>query len=431
MSYDGAIGVTPVEETKLVFDLEAIRQDFPQLSRQENGRPLIYLDSAATSQKPRAVIQAQTRVYEQQNANVHRGLYLLSQEATEAYEGARDIVARFTGADDRRGVLFTSNCTAAINLAAHAWGRRNLRPGDEILITGQEHHSNLVPWQLCARDTGATLRHLPLEPGGAPDLSRLDEFIGPRTKLVAVSGMSNVLGQVNDLAPVIEAAHAQGARVLVDGAQLIMHGSINVQTMGADFFAFSGHKVLGPTGVGVLVVRPELLEEMDPFLSGGEMVLRVTLEETTFAQAPHKFEAGTPMIAQAVGLGAALEYLEQLGPEVMAARDAHLVQRGLSVLGQVEGLKLYGPGAGPGRAPTFSFNLFGTSSGRLIHPHDVGTMLAQEGIAVRAGHHCAQPLMMHFGVPAMCRASALFYNSAAELEQLAAALERVTRFFDR
>ena len=426
MSFDGTV---PMEAAPLM-DLERIRRDFPQLSRQENGRLVVYLDSAATSQKPRAVIDAVTRVYEQQNANVHRGLYLLSQEATEAYEGARDRVARFTGAEDRRGVIFTSNCTAAINLAAYAWGRRNLRPGDEILLTVQEHHSNLVPWQLCARDTGATLRHLPLEPGGAPDLSRLETFIGQRTRLVAASGMSNVLGQANTLAPIIEAAHGQGARVLVDGAQLAMHAPVDVRTMGADFFAFSGHKVLGPTGVGALVVRPELLQEMAPFLSGGEMVLRVSLEDATFAEAPHKFEAGTPMIAQAVGLGAALEYLEELGPELVADRDARLVESGLDLLGQVEGLTLYGPGAGPGRAPTFSFNLFGRS-GRLIHPHDVGTMLAQEGIAIRAGHHCAQPLMEHFGVPAMCRASALFYNSAAELEQLAAALERVARFFDR
>ena len=413
-----------------MIDLLRIRQDFPQLSRKEGGRPLVYLDSAATSQKPRAVIEAVTRVYEQQNANVHRGLYPLSQEATDAYEGARDRVAAYTGAADRRGVVFTSNCTAAINLVAYAWGRKNLGPGDEILLTVQEHHSNLVPWQQCARDTGAALRFLPLDQEGAPDLSTLDQVLGKRTRLVAVSGMSNVLGQANDVAPLVRAARAVGALVLVDGAQLAMHGPVDVQAMGADFFVFSGHKVLGPTGVGALVTRPELLEEMDPFLSGGEMVLEVGLERATFNEVPYKFEAGTPMIAQAVGLGAALDYLERLGPEVVAARDEQLVTLGLASLGDVKGLKLYGPGADPGRAPTFSFNLFG-SSGGLIHPHDVGTMLASEGIAIRAGHHCAQPLMNHFGVPAMCRASAYFYNSAAELDQLAGALDRARDFFDR
>ena len=430
MVYDGAAGAVPALEDNSVIDLERIRRDFPQLSRMEGDRPLVYLDSAATSQKPAVVIEAVRRVYEEHNANVHRGLYLLSQEATEAYEAARDRVAGYTGAADRRGVIFTSNCTAAINLVAYAWGRRHLGPGDQVLLTPQEHHSNLVPWQLCARDTGATLRFLPLTPDGAPDLTRLDEVLGRRTRLVAVSGMSNVLGQANDLAPITRAARDVGALTLVDGAQLAMHGPVDLQAMGADFFAFSGHKVLGPTGVGALVSRPELLDEMDPFMSGGEMVLEVGLQTATFNEVPAKFEAGTPMIAQAVGLGAALEYLEDLGPEEIAARDRHLVERGLQSLGQVKGLKLYGPGAGPGRAPTFSFNLFG-SSGGLIHPHDVGTMLASEGIAIRAGHHCAQPLMDHFGVPAMCRASAYIYNSAAELERLAAGLERVVRFFDR
>jgi len=412
----------------VALDVQQLRQEFPQLARREGGQEFAYLDSAATSQKPRAVIQAVSRIYEAANANVHRGLYGLAEEATAAFEQARDRVASYTGAYNRRGVVFTRNCTEAINLVAHAWGRARLGPGDELLLTAQEHHSNLVPWQLCARATGARLRFIPLDDAGSPRLETLADLLSERTRLVALSGMSNVLGRRNALSQAVAAARAAGARVLVDGAQLVMHGPVDLAGLGADFFAFSGHKVMGPTGVGALVARPELLEEMEPFLAGGEMVLDVTLEGATYNEVPYKFEAGTPPVAEAVGLGEALAFVETLDQEAVARHEAALVARGLELLGQTEGVTLYGPGVEPGRAPTFAFNLFG-ADGQLIHPHDVGQLLANEGIAIRAGHHCAKPLMRHFGVPAMCRASAYIYNTELELERLAGALGRVRRFF--
>jgi cysteine desulfurase/selenocysteine lyase len=401
-----------------------VRRDFPMLA--EPG--LIYLDSAATSQKPRQVLRAMAEHYEHHCSNVHRGLHRAATEATAAYEGARDRVANFVGAYHRDGVVFTRNCTEALNLVALAWGLKHIRADDEIVVTVLEHHSNLVPWQQVARGTGARLRFLPVDGEGQLELDRLDEVLGPRTRLVAVTGLSNVLGTVTPLRPLIEAAHAVGARVLVDGAQLVMHHDVDLRRLEADFFTFSGHKMLGPTGVGALAARPELLEQMEPYLTGGEMVLDVTLEGATWNAIPHRFEAGTPPIAEAIGLAAAIDYLERLGVERVERHDRRLTKHGLEVLSQVEGLELYGPGT-RGRAATFAFNLFNDRG--LIHPHDVGTLLAQREIAVRAGHHCARPLMRHLGVPACCRASAYLYNTTGELDTLVAALVEVREFFSR
>jgi cysteine desulfurase/selenocysteine lyase len=404
--------------------VDLVRKDFPLLQRPGCGRSVVYLDSASTTQKPGRVIDAVRRYYECSCANVHRGVYGLAEEATAAYESARDAVARLTGAPEARGVILTRNCTEAINLVAYSWARKRLAPGDELVCTEQEHHSNMVPWQQAARETGATLRYLGLTPEGLLDLERLDQVVTRRTRLVAVTGQSNVLGSLTDLAPIVDAARAVGALTLVDGAQLLAHHPLDMDAAGIDFLALSGHKLLGPTGVGALAARPELLEQMDPFLTGGEMVLDVTLEGATWNALPHKFEAGTPVIAQAIGLGAAVSYLEGIGIEAVRAHDRWLVREGLRILGDVPGIKLYGGGARTGRAATFAFNLFDRRGG-LIHPHDVGTILGAEGVAIRVGHHCAKPLMRHLGVPAACRASAYIYNTPADLQALAAGLDKV------
>jgi cysteine desulfurase/selenocysteine lyase len=369
-----------------------------------------------------------SRFYAQRYANVHRGVYRLAEEATEAYEAVRDKVAHLVGAHSRSGVVFTKNCTEAINLVAYAWARRRLRPGDEVVVSALEHHSNLVPWQEACRASGATLRHMPLDDALDLDLSQLDRIIGPRTRLVAVTGLSNVLGTITPLEPIVAAARAVGALVLVDGAQLVMRAPVDLRRLGADFFAFSGHKILGPTGVGALVARPELLEEMDPFLTGGEMVLDVTLERATWNEVPHKFEAGTPMIVEVIGMGEAIDYIEELGLGAIREHDRRLRDHGLSLLRSVAGLVLYGEHTAAERVATFCFNLV-DDRGELIHPHDVGTFLADEGIAIRVGHHCAQPLMRCLGVPATCRASCSVYNTAEELTTLAGALARARAFF--
>ncbi|HVL80230.1 MAG TPA: cysteine desulfurase [Actinomycetota bacterium] len=412
----------------MTLDVARVRSDFPVLGREVNGRPLVYLDSAATSQKPRSVIDAMTEYYERYNSNAHRGLHALAAEATVAYEAARDKIARFVGAPDARGVVFTRNTTEAINLVSYAWARRRLGPGDEILASVMEHHSNLVPWQLAAADTGATVRYIPVTDGGELDLSDLGSLVTDRTKLVAVSGMSNVLGTINDLGPLVEAARAVGALVLVDGAQLVMHTPVAFTELGADLLAFSAHKMLGPTGIGCLVARPELLESMDPFLGGGEMISDVTLEGSTWADIPFKFEAGTQAIAEAVGFGAAVDYLTQLGMEAVRDHEVELSRYALKELGSVEGVVVYGPRESERRGAVFSFNVY-DDRGELIHPHDVATMLDQDGIAVRAGHHCARPLMRRLDVPATNRASCYVYNSESDIDALVESIERTKRFF--
>jgi len=415
--------VPPVGETGPPlppWDLEQVRRDFPALSQRMHGKPLVYLDSAATSQKPHEVINAITRHYEEDNANVHRAIYELGERATAVYEAARRKVAEFINAEDWRSIVFTKGATEAINLVAYAWGRHNLGPGDEILITEMEHHSNIIPWQLLARDTGATLRYIPIRDNHTLDLEDLSKYITGRTRIVAVVHKSNVLGTVNPVRDIVRQAREVGALVLVDGAQSVPHFPVDVQALGADFLAFSGHKMLGPTGVGVLYAKTNLLEIMEPFLGGGEMISTVDLQGATWNQLPWKFEAGTPNIAQAVGLGAAIDYLNNLGMDRIARYGEQLTRYGRQVLSRIPDLTIYG------HAPTSSsalpFNVEG------IHPHDLAQLLDQEGIAVRAGHHCAQPLMRCLGVAATTRASFYFYNTPAEIDRLAEGIEKAAAF---
>ncbi len=406
------------------LDVEAIRADFPILSRQVRGQPLVYLDSAATSQKPLPVLEAMETFYRRSNANIHRGIHLLSEEATEAYEEAHRKVAEFIGAESWREVIFTRNTTESINLVAYTWGRTHIGPGDEILLTEMEHHSNLVPWQLLAQEKGARLRFIPVDEAGRLDLSRLDELITPRTRLVACTMMSNVLGTIPPLRRIADAAHAVGAIVLVDGAQGVPHMPTDVKALGADFLAFSGHKMCGPTGVGVLWGRRELLEEMPPFLGGGDMILRVDWHTAEWNELPWKYEAGTPAIAEGIGLGAAVDYLRGIGMEAVRAHEEAIVAYALERLEEVPGVRVYGPPAEE-RGGVVAFTLEGA------HPHDISTLLDREGIAVRAGHHCAMPLHKKLGLGATTRASFYIYSVPSEVDRLVEALYRVKAIFHR
>jgi cysteine desulfurase / selenocysteine lyase len=413
----------------VTLDVARVRKDFPVLDREVHGHRLVYLDSAATSQKPRQVIDTISSFYEHTNAAVHRSVHQLGEESTAAYEAAREKVARFVNAPDPRGVVFTRGTTESTNLVAYAWARRTLQAGDEILGSVMEHHSNLVPWQMAAKDTGATTRHLPITDAGELDLTDLGSLLNEKTKLVAISGMSNVLGTINDLRPIVEAARAVGALVLVDGAQLVPHSPVDFQAIGADFLVFSSHKMLGPTGVGALVARPELLEAMDPFLGGGEMIRDVSLEGSTWNDIPYKFEGGTMMVAEAIGFGAAIDYLTDLGMDAVRSHEIQLARYGVKALADAPGVVLYGPTDPERRGAAFSFNLF--DAGELIHPHDVATILDGEGVAVRAGHHCAKPLMRRFDVPATNRASCYVYNSEADIDALVEAIDKARVFFSR
>lgn len=406
------------------LNVEAIRADFPILSRQVRGQPLVYLDSAATSQKPLPVLEAMETFYRRSNANIHRGIHLLSEEATEAYEEAHRKVAEFIGAESWREVIFTRNTTESINLVAYTWGRTHIGPGDEILLTEMEHHSNLVPWQLLAQEKGARLRFIPVDEAGRLDLSRLDELITPRTRLVACTMMSNVLGTIPPLRRIADAAHAVGAIVLVDGAQGVPHMPTDVKALGADFLAFSGHKMCGPTGVGVLWGRRELLEEMPPFLGGGDMILRVDWHTAEWNELPWKYEAGTPAIAEGIGLGAAVDYLRGIGMEAVRAHEEAIVAYALERLEEVPGVRVYGPPAEE-RGGVVAFTLEGA------HPHDISTLLDREGIAVRAGHHCAMPLHKKLGLGATTRASFYIYSVPSEVDRLVEALYRVKAIFHR
>lgn len=387
-------------------------------------KPLVYLDSANTSQKPRKVIETLSNFYERHNANIHRAVYQLAEESTEAYEGARAGIAAFLGAPGGASeVVFTKSCTEAINLAAYAWGRANLREGDEIVVTEMEHHSDLIPWQLTAQATGARIVPFPITDDGLLDLDRMGELIRERTKIVCVSGMSNVLGTINPIPKVAEAAHAVGALVLVDGAQRVPHLPTKVAELGCDFLAFTGHKMCGPTGSGGLWARAELLEAMPPFLGGGEMILEVWMDRATYNVVPHKFEAGTQPFVQAVGLGAAVGYLNDLGMEDVRAHEIELVGYALEQLSGIEGLTVFGPRDPELRGGVVSFWLEG------VHPHDVATILDSEGVCVRAGHHCAQPLMRRLGVPATVRASFYVYNTTEDVDALVAAVETAKERF--
>jgi cysteine desulfurase/selenocysteine lyase len=412
----------------MAFDVEKVRGDFPILDREVHGHRLVYLDSAATSQKPRQVIDAMSSFYEHTNAGVHRSVHTLGEESTAAYESARDTVARFVGADPR-GVVFTRGTTESINLVAYAWARRRLKAGDEILSTVMEHHSNIVPWHMTASDTGAKVRFVPVTDAGELEYAQLDALVTERTKLVCVSGMSNVLGTMNHVDRIVAAARAVGAPVLVDGAQLVPHSPVDFGSLGADFLAFSSHKMLGPTGVGALVARPELLEEMDPFLGGGEMIRDVTLEGATWNDVPWKFEGGTMMVAEAVGFAAAIDYLTVLGMDAVREHEVQLARYGLKALADAPGVVVYGPTDPERRGATFSFNVFDGDG--LIHPHDVATILDGEGVAVRAGHHCARPLMRRFDVPATNRASCYVYNAESDIDSLVESIEKARVFFSR
>ncbi|HEX6938646.1 MAG TPA: cysteine desulfurase [Longimicrobiales bacterium] len=406
-----------------VLDIAAVRAQFPALDQRVHGRPLAYLDSAASAQRPHAVLDALADFYARDNANVHRGLHELSRRATERYEAARRTMARFVGAADPAEVVWTRGTTESINLVAMTWGWANLREGDEVVLTLLEHHSNLVPWQIVAQRTGAKLRFVDIDDEGRIRLDQLDALLSERTRLIAVGHVSNALGTVNPVRAIVERAQAVGARVLVDGAQAAPHARIDVQALGCDFYALSGHKMGGPMGIGVLWARRELLESMPPYQGGGEMIDVVELERSTWAEVPHKFEAGTPNVAGAVGMAAAAEWLESLGRDRIAAHEQALIRYGLERLGAVEGLRLFGPADPAQRAAVFSFALDG------VHPHDVATILDAEGIAVRAGHHCAQPLMRRLGVPATTRASCWVYTTTEELDRLAEALEAARRIF--
>lgn len=407
-----------------LFDVMHLRREFPILQQEINGRPLAFLDSAASSQKPRCVIACLEDYYRRYNANVHRGVYRLSEEATFAYERARGKVARFIGANSQREVIFTRNATEAINLVAYAWGSAHVRAGDRILLTVMEHHSNLVPWQMLAQRVGAQLDYLLIDGQGRLVFDDLDRLLTERTRMVALTHQSNVLGTLNPIRWIAHRAHAVGAVVLVDAAQSVPHMPVNVGDLGADFLVFSGHKMCGPTGIGVLWGRYELLDAMPPFLGGGSMIRQVELDQSSYADVPARFEAGTPAIGEAIALGAALDFLNGIGREAIYHHEMELLSYALDRLGQVEGLAIYGPPTAQERGAVVSFTLAG------VHPHDVAGILDTQGIAVRAGHHCTQPLHRALDVPATTRASFYLYNTPEEIDRLVVGLEHARRLFD-
>ncbi|MBO4994292.1 MAG: cysteine desulfurase, partial [Alistipes sp.] len=392
------------------MNVEKIRSDFPILGREVNGKPLIYLDSGATAQKPRRVIECVERIYSMQNANIHRGVHRLSEEATELYEQARERVREFIGAAEREEVIFTAGATASINTVAYAWAERFLREGDNIIISEMEHHSNIVPWQLQAERRGAEIRVLPFEDDGRLRVEMLDELLDERTRMVAVAQASNTIATRPDLKTIISKAHAAGAHVLVDGCQGVVHGGVNVAQLDCDFYAFSGHKLYGPTGIGVLYGRREVLEQMPPFLCGGDMVDRVSFAKTTYAPLPLKYEAGTANYVGAIGLGEAVEYLKGLDLNAVEAHERELTRYAEEQLQRIEGLRIYGQTAD--KCSIISFNVEG------VHHYDLGMILDKLGIAIRTGQHCAEPVMTHYGITGMCRASIAMYNTREEMDAL-------------
>ena len=403
------------------FDVAQVRADFPLLRRQSRGRPLVYLDNAATTQKPQIVIDAITRYYTEINANVHRGVHELSEAATEAYEGARGKVRTFLNARESREIVFTRNATESINLVAHAFGRRHVHAGDEVVISAMEHHSNIVPWQLLCEERSARLRVAPIDDRGELILEDFERLLGPRTKLVAITHMSNALGTITPAAEIVRMAHAQGVPVLLDGSQAAYHMPVDVQALDCDFYAVTGHKLYGPTGIGVLYGKASVLSDLPPFLGGGDMIASVTFEKSTWNVLPYKFEAGTPDIAGAIGLGTAIDYIQSVGLENAARHEQDLLAYGTEALTSMPGVRMIGTAAH--KASILSFVMDG------VHPHDIGTIVDREGVAIRTGHHCAQPVMDRFGVPATARASLAMYNTRDDVDALVRALGRVREVF--
>ncbi len=398
-----------------------VRADFPILQQKVHGKPLIYLDNAATTQKPRAVIDAVRRYYEEDNANIHRGVHALSERSTKHYEQAREKLRAFFGAADSAEIIFVRGATEALNLVAQTYGRVNVGPGDEVVITGLEHHSNIVPWQMLCESKGATLRVVPIDDHGALDMAAYEALLGPRTRIVAVNHVSNALGTINPIRRMAELAHKAGAVIVVDGAQAAPHVRVNVQELDVDFYAVSAHKLFGPTGVGFLYGKRKLLEAMPPWQGGGDMILSVTFEKTTYNELPYKFEAGTPHIEGVIGFGAAVDYLNGLDLDALFAHEHDVLEYGTRRLQEIPGLRLIG--TAPEKTGVLSFVIEG------IHPHDLGTVLDRDGVAIRTGHHCAQPVMERFGVPATARASLAFYNTRADIDALVAALRKAQEMF--
>ena len=406
-----------------LYDVHQVRKDFPILHQEVNGHPLVYLDNGATSQKPQSVIDAVRHYYERDNANVHRGVHTLSERATHDYEGARDTAQRFINASDRREVILVRGTTDGINLVAQSYGRPLLKEGDEIIISTMEHHSNIVPWQMLATQTGAQVKVIPVSDDGSLDMDAYLQMLGPKTRIVSVVHVSNALGTVNPIKTIIDAAHDVGAVIMVDGAQAAPHLAIDVQALDSDFYSFSGHKVFGPTGIGVLHGKAELLEKMDPYQGGGDMIRTVSFEGTTYNELPYKFEAGTPNIAGAIGLGAALDYVTNLGIDAIAAHEHDVLDVATSLMSEIPGVRLIG--TAEGKSSIISFVMDG------VHPHDIGTIVDGEGVAIRTGHHCAMPLMKRYGVAATARASFALYNTREEAQALAAAIWKVKEVFNR
>jgi cysteine desulfurase/selenocysteine lyase len=397
------------------FDVEAVRREFPVLAREVNGKPLCYLDNAASSQRPRSVIDAISRYYETTHANVHRGVHRLSQEATDLFEGARETVRGFVNARSTREIVFVRGTTEAINLVAQSYGRPRLQPGDEIVVSWLEHHANIVPWQMLCEQTGAVLRVIPITPRGEVDFEAFRGLLSDRTRLLALAHVSNALGTVVPVEQFVREARRHGIPVLLDGAQAVPHLAVDVQALDCDFYCFSGHKMCGPTGIGVLYGRESLLAAMPPWQGGGDMILAVSFERTIYSDLPYKFEAGTPHIAGAVGLGAAVDYLQSIGLETIAALEHELLEYATERLTRIPGLAIVG--TAPEKAAVVSFTVDG------VHPHDLGTILDHEGVAIRTGHHCAMPVMEFYGVPATARASFAFYNTRAEVDRLVGAVQ--------
>ena len=407
--------------TAAPFDVYKVRDDFPILKQQVNGHPLVYLDNGATSQKPQSVIDAIVRYYTTENSNVHRGVHTLSQHATEDYEAARTKIRRFINAGEDREIIFTRNTTEGINLVAHSYARQHVGPGDDIIVSNMEHHSNIVPWQMVCEEKGANLRVVPIDDTGELLMDEYEKMLGPRTKLVAITHVSNALGTILPAAQIVRMAHAHGVPVLLDGAQAVPHMPVDMQELDCDFYVFSGHKLFGPTGIGILYGKEEYLEAMPPFMGGGDMIKSVTFEKTIYNDLPYKFEAGTPDIAGAIALGAAVDYVNNLGFDQITAHEEELLRYGTQALSSIAGLKLIG--TAPHKTGILSFTM------EAAHPHDIGTILDEQGIAIRTGHHCAQPVMQRFQIPATARASLAFYNTKEDIDALVKGIDRVLEVF--